>query len=73
MRTVLVLLGLGFAAPLMRDGLKAVPYNPVGDGFQAFAATQSATSAHTMPMVPSELLVRPIDVRANIGHAHDAI
>jgi len=26
-----------------------------------------------MPMVPSELLVRSIDVRTGIGHAHDAI
>jgi len=79
MRTVLVLLGLGFAAPLMRDGLKAVPYTHIlaapltRDGLQAIPTTQSATSAHTMPIVPSELLVRPIDVRANVGHAHDAI
>src|SRR5215831_7683803 len=61
MRTVLVLLGLGVAAPLMRDGLQAVP------------TTQSIPSVHTMPIVPSDLLVRPIDVRANVGDAHDAI
>jgi tetratricopeptide (TPR) repeat protein len=26
-----------------------------------------------MPIVPSELMVRPIDLRASVGHAHDAI
>jgi tetratricopeptide (TPR) repeat protein len=91
MRTVLVTLGLGFAAPLVGLGL-ATPL--VGDGLPASRAQEfkvlrwtlvalahagqagpstQTTSAHTMPMVPSELLVRPIDVRTHIGRAHDAI
>ena len=64
MQTILLTLVLGLATPLVGDGLQAVPPR---------MPAQTGASAHRMPMIPSEILVRPIDVRTGIGQAHDAI
>ena len=36
-------------------------------------ATQETASAHRMPMIPAEVLTRPIGVTTGIGQAHDAV
>jgi tetratricopeptide (TPR) repeat protein len=37
------------------------------------AAAQDTHVAHSIPVVPDELLARPVTLRANIGRAHDAV
>ena len=37
------------------------------------AATQETASAHRMPMIPANVLTRPIDLMTGIGKSHDAV
>src|SRR5436190_23513246 len=69
MRTVVAMVVLGLSAAVAGDGV----LHAVGDVLQAVATSQSAPSPHRMPLVPAELLVRPINLRTGIGHAHDPV